>query len=221
MINDRILSFGRRRGRALSQTQQQLMTNLLPKILISENCNNLFQDVKPIHMEIGFGNGQHLACIAKANPHINYIGCEPYLNGVGNLLALIDQYHLGNVKLWCDDARILLDNLSSQSLEKIYILFPDPWPKIRHHKRRIINPEMLELLANKLVTKGQIQIATDHAEYAEWILEQFSNCPRYIEQEKFYSNSEQKPENWVDTRYQLKAEKLGIASNYFKFAKIN
>jgi tRNA (guanine-N7-)-methyltransferase len=218
----KILTFGRRRGRAISDMQQQLFDEVLPDISISpdQQINELLVgDYQEFHMEIGFGDGERLAKVAQNNPQNLYFGCEPYLNGVGCLLRLIKQNDIKNIKIWTDDARDLLEKFPSQSLTKIYILFPDPWPKAKHHKRRIINNEMLKLLSIKLKTSGEVLMATDHTEYAKWILEHFTKSELFNWPATSKADWQDEPEGWVKTRYQQKAESQGIKSNFFRFIK--
>jgi tRNA (guanine-N7-)-methyltransferase len=216
----KILTFGRRRGRSLSDTQEHLFKELLPSIAIKEEDDiKLLSGAEKLHVEIGFGNGEHLAGVAKNNPHILYLGCEPYLNGVGFLLTLIEQNNLSNIRIWSDDARDILIKIPDNKIERIYILFPDPWPKLKHHKRRIINNEMLSLLHRKLISNGEVIMATDHAEYADWIAEHFNDSKLFDWPLESKENLQLAPKGWVKTRYQEKAEDLGIKANFFKFVK--
>jgi tRNA (guanine-N7-)-methyltransferase len=217
--NERILSFGRRKGRALGISQQELMGNLLPKLIINDDNPLKFPpQINKFIMEIGFGNGDHLAVQVQNNPNIGFIGCEPYMNGVAHLLTLLDETN-DNIRLWPEDARILLDQLPDQFLAKVYILFPDPWPKIKHHKRRIISNEMLKLLAKKLNDQGEVMMATDHSEYAQWILKHFMDSEDFIWTANSPKDWQQPPQGWVRTRYQKKAEELSIKPYFLNFKK--
>lgn len=128
----------------------------------------LFKTRAPLIMEIGFGMGEHLAFMSKAEPEKHYIGVEVYQAGVGSLLSQLERQD--NVRVFCEDAgHVLSHNIPNASLHEVWILFPDPWPKRRHHKRRLITPAFMDLLASKLVPKGFVYLATDHADYAQHI----------------------------------------------------
>lgn len=120
-------------------------------------------------LEIGFGGGEHLAFQAKNNSGANFLGCEPFINGVSSLLGKIDEEKLANVKIHHGDARDVLDSLTPGSLDGVFTLFPDPWPKAKHHKRRIVNTDSLERLVELMKDGAHIRIASDHTDYAAWI----------------------------------------------------
>ena len=168
MENQEIRTFGRRHGKKLSARQQTLIDELLP-ILVPENGDIL---------EIGFGAGEHVRNLALAHPNKNIIGAEPFMNGVASLLSAIteqnsnrvlDEYN--NIRIWADDVRDFLRNTKSK-FEQIWVLHPDPWPKARHEKRRLLSAEFLNTLSKYLLPDGEIIIGTDHWEYFDWILEQ-------------------------------------------------
>lgn len=212
-------SFGRVKGRVLRPNQQRLMDELLPHIAIDIEQQALTREAlfgetsSQLWLEIGFGGGEHLATLAKRNSNIGFIGCEPYTNGVASLLNHIEDNALNNVRIFHGDARLLLAALPSQCLDRAYILFPDPWPKARHHKKRIINAHTLDSLHRVVKPSGMLRIATDHADYAESIariLDDHSmfdidhSCERFTE-----------PDDWVKTRYQEKALKQGRPAQFF------
>jgi tRNA (guanine-N7-)-methyltransferase len=226
--NERFLSsFGRRIGKRLGVGQKELLQNILPQISIQLPDNgaltpqNIFT-TKPdrLWMEIGFGGGEFLAEQIKRHPDIGFIGCEPYLNGVANLLKLLQGNSLGNVRIWADDARDLLQKLTPASLDKVFILFPDPWPKTRHHKRRIISDRMLDLLHEKLSADGQLVLATDHKEYAEWMLEHVTRHPGFEWLAKSPNDWKEPPEGWVATKYETKTRAWGSEPVFLKLKKI-
>ncbi len=130
-------------------------------------------------LEIGFGGGEHLAAQAAAHPERRFIGVEPFVNGVGSCLRHIEESGVRNVRLHQGDARDVIARLPAASLDLIYILFPDPWPKTRHHKRRLIQAEFLSELARVLKPGGEVRFATDWANYAAWTLEQFTRDARF------------------------------------------
>jgi tRNA (guanine-N7-)-methyltransferase len=168
MEKQEIRTFGRRHGKKLSARQQTLVDELLPTLKPTTG------DI----LEIGFGAGEHVRFLAKNNPQSIIIGAEPFMNGVASLLSAItdektntvfDEYK--NIRIWADDVRDFLRETDSK-FNQIWILHPDPWPKSRHEKRRLLSVEFLNTLSRYLSTDGEIIIGTDHWEYFDWILEQ-------------------------------------------------
>jgi len=144
------------------------------------NPRALFADpVDAVWLEIGFGAGEHLAAQAAANPRIGLIGCEVFENGVVKLLAELQRRALGNVRLFIDDARLLLAALPEASIARTFILFPDPWPKLRHHKRRIVSAATLDALAHAMSDGAELRLATDDADYLRWMLERATVHPAF------------------------------------------
>lgn len=218
-------SFGRRHGRKLKASHADLVDKLLPQLMIpvSESpleAASLFANpAHPLRMEIGFGGGEHLVGQAVTLPEVNFIGCEPYMNGMAKLLAVIDRENLNNIRLYDDDARVLLARFPDASFARLDVLFPDPWPKARHHKRRIISQDTLELFHNKLLPGGILRLATDHAEYGAWMLEQlmrFGKLRWTAEREADWTNP---PSDWIPTRYQRKAEEEGRPAMFLEWIK--
>ena len=177
--------YGRRFGRALRAGRRRLLNELLPTLQIASadgmiHPATLFQNSpNECCLEIGFGGGEHLAWQAAANPRTGIIGCEPFMNGVVKLLSRIRDGDLQNVRLYRDDARLLVERLSENSLGRAFILFPDPWPKARHHKRRIVSDEVLGHLARALKDDAELRIATDDPGYLEWILWHLRGHPAF------------------------------------------
>ncbi len=168
MEKQEIRTFGRRHGKKLSARQQTLIDEVLPT-LVPKNGDIL---------EIGFGAGEHVRELAHANPDKIIIGAEPFMNGVASLLSAItdaktnrifDEYN--NIRIWADDVRDFLRKTNSK-FEQIWVLHPDPWPKARHEKRRLLSADFLNTLSNYLSKTGEIIIGTDHWEYFDWIMEQ-------------------------------------------------
>ncbi len=193
-------TFGRRHGKKLSNRKQWLMENLLPQI----NPKFDVYSKKPAILEIGFGNGEHLRDLAINNPDNIVVGAEPFANGVAALLSaitnesdntLLNEYK--NIRIYPDDVRILLHNPEFQSVKfsQIWVLHPDPWPKARHEKRRLLNHEFLNLLSAYLTQNGEIIIGTDHWEYYDWIIEQLKQTKLKIKSTTL---------DTIQTRYQLK-----------------
>lgn len=196
-ISDKPKFFGRRKGRVIRKAKSTLLETFLPEIKITDQTkldkNTLFGvPVEEICLEIGFGSGDHLAGQALNNPRRGYIGAEVFQNGVANLLTLITGIKEGtnlpekitllpgrvdNIRVYDDDIRLLFARLPNAFLDRIYLLFPDPWPKKRHASRRFVNPENLKELARILKPGGILRIATDHKIYKAWTLRQMHDCP--------------------------------------------
>jgi len=213
-------SFGRVRSRKLTARKEDLINQLLPKLIINADQeidpSNIFDsNKKKFALEIGFGAGEHLANIAALHNDIGFIGCEPFVNGVASLLAHIDKMQLNNVRIFNNDARLLLDKLPPSCFDHIYILFPDPWPKARHHKKRLITHDMLDKIARIAKKNAVLRIATDHTNYAEWITQHIN------QRSDFHTNiTTKQPDEWVTTRYQTKAKKAGRLPVFFELIRI-
>ncbi len=189
----------------------------MPKLRIADPQDALAFPFTPqeIWLEIGFGNGDSLAAWHKQYPDIGFIGCEPFVNGVSNLCKLIADDDLTNIRIWPEMAQPLIDALSDASIDRIYLLNPDPWPKKRHVKRRFIQQEMLSQLARILKPGGMLVMTTDHAVLAEWMLEQVIQHSAFEGQA-----STTPPEGWLTTRYEGKGQVAGREQVYMKFKKI-
>lgn len=166
-----IRSFVLRQGR-LTKGQHYALENFWPLYGIEQaesklNFSTLFQREAPITLEIGFGNGDSLATMAKASPERNFLGIEVHRPGVGRLLHLIDEYELSNLRIIHDDAiNVLKQRIPKQTIDKVQLFFPDPWHKKKHNKRRIVQPEFVQLIHSLLVTDGIFHLATDWEDYA-------------------------------------------------------
>lgn len=215
-------SFGRNRGRSLRPYQQSLVDELLPKLspayvhgeegdaVIRDWVKTLpFSQYKHLALEIGFGGGEHLLAQAAHNPDTLFVGCEPFINGVAKCLAGIDQQKLTNISLATYDARRIIQALPDGILDSAFILFPDPWPKARHNKRRLVNQETLALLARAHKKDGRLLIATDHEDYKAWILEQLAASPHYTWTAREKADWATPPADWTQTKYQRKTTAEG------------
>lgn len=211
-LTQSLRSFGRRKGRRLRTHAQELMGELLPRIQINE-WPEAFSG-KPAWLEIGFGGGEHLAHIASLHPTIQMIGCEPYVNGISGLLKAIEETHSENIRIYSDDVRLLLGTMPEACLERVYILYPDPWPKSRHHKRRLIQKPLLDLLAKAMKSGAELRIATDWDDYATWILEQLLPHPAFEWTAELAADWSQPWLEWIPTRYEQKARREGRTSSY-------
>ncbi len=207
-----IRSFGRKQGRTPKGLRQQAMEELLPAFSISNDIKpvshiaNLFDTPYSRYaIEIGFGAGEHLYHQAASNPDCGFIGCEPFLNGIGSLMAQIQENPMNNIRIWQEDARLLLKELPAKSIEKVFILFPDPWPKLRHHKRRLVKHDLLDQLAYIMKSGALLRMATDHHDYAAWMLAHLSSRTDFKWNAKNKHDWQQAPTDWISTRYQQKA----------------
>ena len=224
----RSLVFSRRRGHKLRPRRQALMRDLLPEIEIDlEQSADVIDPrsffsagIKEIWLEIGFGAGEHLAWQAARRPDVGFIGCEPFMNGVAALLSRIAEDNLVNVRIFPDDARLLLARLGAGGVSRLAILFPDPWPKKRHHKRRIVSPEIVTRCADILADGGEFRFATDHAELARWTLLHMQRERRFNWLAERAADWRERPEDWPETRYEEKAREAGRASIFLRYLRL-
>lgn len=213
-----IRSFGRINGRSCGKKVSYALDELLPKYLFDPEeidinaCN---------YLEIGFGYGESFAKRALTDKNVNYIGCETYSKGVANLIDSIEKDSIKNIEIFNGDARILLENIPDHSIDKIFILYPDPWPKKRHNKRRIINEKFLELIHKKLKKYGILFFTTDVTDYADWVIEKVRNSNLFIADFSSLSEVKTEPQWWVKTKYQEKAIKELRDSYFIEFIAIN
>jgi tRNA (guanine-N7-)-methyltransferase len=203
-------SFGRVRSRTLKPRQAALMETLLPQIAVPDPAAGpvdpraLMPGAAEVWLEIGFGGGEHLAEQAARRPDVLLIGCEPFLNGVGSALRHVEERALKNVRLHAGDARAVVSALPDASVDRVFILFPDPWPKARHHKRRLIQPDTLSDLARVLKPGGRLRFVTDWKDYAAWTLERSLREPRLRWLAERAPDWREPPADHVPTRYQDK-----------------
>ena len=177
--------------------------------------------VKEVWMEIGFGAGEHLAHHARANPGIGFLGIEPFINGVANLLNTIEQEDLNNVRLFDDDVRLLLSNLVQNCLGKVFLLFPDPWPKKRHLKRRLISNTLLDQLSLKMLPRSQLRFASDDMCYVRHVLELVNNRKDFLWEPRYAEDWKSRPSDAIKTRYEAKAQRAGKPTIYLNFIKVS
>ncbi|MGE8941726.1 tRNA (guanine(46)-N(7))-methyltransferase TrmB [Leptospira interrogans] len=220
-------SFGRRHGRKFSASQERLLAEDLPRVAIDLNtaapgqASGLFgAPVREVWLEIGFGGGEHLIWQAESHPDVGLIGCEPYLDGVVKVLAAVQSRKLDRIRLHADDARPLLRWLPESSISRAFVLFPDPWPKARHHKRRLISPAMVDALARVIQPGGQFRIATDIGDYARTALLAMVGSPDFQWLANSPADWRVRPADWPQTRYEQKAAAAGRRCYYFRFERI-
>ena len=215
--------YGRRKGKPLKAGRLGLLDSLLPRLQLSTDQSIDLEQLFPgksVRLEIGFGSGEHLARMAEANPGVGFIGSEVFLNGVGSMLRYVEEMGLSNVRIFDNDVRHLLPMLRSNSLERISLLFPDPWPKSRHAKRRFVSPKMLDEMARLLIDGGQFRVASDHPVYVEWTL---LHAPVH----KDFQWCATAPEDWrlrpadsTPTRYEEKALAAGRKPVFLTFPRV-
>jgi tRNA (guanine-N7-)-methyltransferase len=175
--------------------------------------------LEAVWLEIGFGGGEHLVTLAQRHPTTGFIGVEPFMGGVAKLVARCVAEELTNIRLFIDDARLLLRALPDASIERCFALFPDPWPKPRHRKRRIINPVTAIELARVLRPGGELRVATDDRDYARAMLEALLARPELEWLARRASDWRQRPEDWPATRYEAKGLAAGRAPVFLRFAR--
>ena len=219
--------FGRRSGHKLHKGRQRLVDEMLPSLRVelpesgTLETSALFSPPKqPLWLEIGFGGGEHLAWQAAHHPDVGMIGCEPYLNGVASLLGHLQENGAKNVRIFDDDARDLLDVLPDQSIDRLFVLFADPWPKKRHNKRRIVNSETIEAYARILKEGAELRFASDHMGYVAWTLDLLTNDPRFFWTAQKAEDWRVRPSDWPQTRYERKSL-AGDKSAYLTFLRTN
>jgi tRNA (guanine-N7-)-methyltransferase len=213
----RISSFGRRLGRALSPRKKQLLDELLPTLKASSNLAEQYNTLK---LEVGSGAGEFIAARAKLEPSVGFISCEPFINGVVSLLGKIAKENITNIHLYPDDARDFLISLPDASLDTVYILFPDPWPKPRHHKRRLVNQETLSSIARVLKPSGLLHMTTDHVDYGSWMLQHALHHLAFDWQAKCKTDWREPPAGWIPTRYETKTRAEGREPMHLLFSRI-
>lgn len=233
----RRILYGRRRGRRLRPKRQALVAELLPRLMLSlpADSDATFDpvasfadpvpgfadlpDPKEVRIEIGFGAGEHLAAQAQSHPEIGFIGCEPYINGVAALLGEIEKRRLGNIRIFMDDARLLVAAVAGNSIGRVDVLFSDPWPKKRHRKRRFIAPETLDQLARIVNDGAELRIASDDSGLVRWTLEKVLDHPDFIWLASRAKDWRNRPADSTATRYEIKARNAGRTCVFLRFAR--
>ena len=217
---------GRRRGKKLRAGQQSLLDTLLPRLAVAlpaepivtpdnevaESAAKIdlaqaFGGTLPadgVWLEVGFGAGEHLVWQAEHHPAVGLIGCEPYINGVAKCLAHIERTGVSNVRLFTDDARFVMQALPPQSLSRAFVLFPDPWPKTRHHKRRFVQRSNLDVLARLMKPGAELRLATDDPSYLPWMVEHACRHAAFEWLAESPADWRGRPADWPGTRYEQK-----------------
>lgn len=217
--------YGRRQDKPLKPRQARLMGNLLPEVAVPDlnggaiDLNTLFPQAEEIWLEVGFGGGEHLAWQAARNPSAGLIGAEPFVNGVAKLLVHIEEQRLQNVRVHFGDARPLMEALPDGSLSRLFVLHPDPWPKKRHFKRRMISPWFFAEAERLLRPGGMLRVASDIPDYVRWTLMHAQQAPSFEWTAEGPSDWKERPADWPETRYETKARKEGRRPAYLSFVR--
>ena len=216
--------YGRRVGRALTDDLERLIATRLPPLRLNldgpppEPLNSMFAaPVEDVWLEIGFGGGEHLFWQAEHHPAIGFIGCEPFMSGVAKLVRSVDEAGLGTVRLHDDDANHVLDWLPEASIGRVFVLFPDPWPKKRHRKRRFLHEHGLSKLARVLRIGGELRFATDIADYAAMVATSVAGRADFAARPGLFA---ERPVDWPLTRYAEKAMAAGRECQFFRFERV-
>lgn len=217
---------GRRLGRRLSPSRRAALEALLPALSVPEgqgplDPRALFGDDRPLTLEIGFGSGEHLLDLMRARPDHGFIGAEPYVNGMSAFLKALadDPAHPRNARVHMGDALALVGRLPDARLEAIYILNPDPWPKARHHKRRMVRAETAPEFARVLRPGGRLVMTTDVDDLAGWMVARAARCLDLRWTARSKADWEQPPPGWAPTRYEAKGTAAGRRQTYLIFER--
>jgi tRNA (guanine-N7-)-methyltransferase len=224
---DRLRSYGRRKTRPLSERKDRLLNELLPSLRLplqapapSPLASLFAQPVDQVWLEIGFGSGEHLVWQAEHHPHAGFIGCEPFINGVASLLGKIETSGLNTIRIHDGDARDVLARLPPLSISRIFVLFPDPWPKKRHQKRRLVSPAAVADFAKVLRPGGELRFASDNADYAGEALITILASKAFAWTAERPKDWLVRPLDWPETRYERKALSKGQKPAYLGFIRL-
>jgi tRNA (guanine-N7-)-methyltransferase len=215
--------YGRRQGHKLRQGQADLVETLLPEISVPADgpldAARLFGGDRPLALEIGFGKGEHMGQQAAWAPGTGFIGCEPFLDGMVGALMQVRERELDNVRLHLGDALDVIERLPDASLDRAWLLHPDPWPKARHAKRRFMNPGPIGLLAKKLKPGAEFRFGTDHPVYCRWAMMVMGRLPEFRWVASMPRDFLVRPDDWPETRYEAKARAKGHEVWYFRYTR--
>jgi tRNA (guanine-N7-)-methyltransferase len=224
--------YGRRHGKTLRKGQKRHLETTLERIAprgVSWDDNPerepidltaLFGDDRPVWLEIGFGGGEHMLAQAEANRDVGIIGCEPFINGVAMFLSHMTEARIDNVRVHAGDARDMMDVLPEASISKAFLLYPDPWPKARHHRRRFVNPEFLDPLARVLKPGAEFRVATDIGDYVRHTLAAMQAHPAFEWTAERPADWRAPWPDWPSTRYEAKALREGRTPTYLTFRRV-
>jgi tRNA (guanine-N7-)-methyltransferase len=219
--------YGRRTGRALRPAQVSLLAEHLPRLRIdlapsrTLHPSSLFpEDKRDVWLEIGFGAGEHLVSQARAHPTVGFIGAEPFRNGVAKLVSALVAESIANVRIVDDDARPLIRVLAPATLGRVFLLFPDPWPKARHSRRRFIDAGNLDAIHRILRPGGELRVASDMPDYVRWTLVAVRRHGGFAWRAREPADWRVRPSDASPTRYELKALKSGRVPTYLSFVRL-
>lgn len=219
------LLYGRSKGHKLRSNHQRLMAELLPRVAVPNPENGpidlaaLFPEAQAFELEIGFGGGEHLAWQAAQKPKTGFIGAEPFLNGVAKLLQHIESGGISNIRVHHGDARPLIETLPTSRFSRIFVLHPDPWPKKRHYKRRMISPWFFGEAARLLTPGGRLRVASDIEDYVRWTLMHAQQAQGFEWTATRAADWKERPADWCETRYEAKAKREGRPPAYLEFRR--
>jgi tRNA (guanine-N7-)-methyltransferase len=215
--------YGRRKGKGLRAGQEGRLATLLPRLRVPAvgpvDPAVLFPGAESTALEIGFGGGEHLSALSRSNPRQGFVGCEPFVNGLAKMLATIEAERLGNVRLWDGDAAVLLPRLRAACLDRVFLLYPDPWPKRRQRKRRLVSDAFLSTLARVVKPGGAFRFATDIDDYAGWTLARVLRSPDWRWTAVRPDGWRRPWPGWPGTRYESKALREGRTPIYLTFER--
>jgi tRNA (guanine-N7-)-methyltransferase len=217
--------YGRRLGRRLRPAKRAALERGLAELALPLPPEGALLDlrevfgVRPVWLEIGFGAGEHLLAQARANPEVAIIGCEPFLNGLASMLEAVEREGLGAIRVFADDARQLLRALPPASLARVFLLFPDPWPKARHAKRRFVQTAILDRLASLMCDGAELRIASDDPGYQLWALRHLLAHPDFAWTAARAADWLERPADWPATRYEAKALAAGRQPIFLRFRR--
>ena len=217
-------SYGRRKAKALSERKKRLMEELLPRLGIDlgepYDRSTLFpQGIDAVWLEIGFGSGEHLLAQAERHPEVGFIGCEPFINGMASLLGSVESRGLTNIRVHDGDARDVLAWLPDNVIGRVFILFPDPWPKLRHRKRRLLSKDTALAFARVLQLGGELRFASDDGDYAAEALLVLQRTGQFTWLAETAADWRSRPQDWPETRYERKALSGGRKPAYLRFRR--
>jgi tRNA (guanine-N7-)-methyltransferase len=218
---------GRRKGRPLRPAQQRALDELGPRLDIAPPADGTAIDPaalfprrpRAVWLEIGFGAGEHLVAQAGANPDVGLIGAEVFQDGIAKMLRRLEDAGLSNVRIYTGDARDLVAALPDASLERVFVLFPDPWPKTKHHKRRLIQYGYLDALARVLADGGELRLATDDPSYQRWMAIELYRHPGFAWTARRPADWRARPDDWPPTRYERKARDAGRTPVFLRYRR--
>ncbi|MBV9289357.1 MAG: tRNA (guanosine(46)-N7)-methyltransferase TrmB [Hyphomicrobiales bacterium] len=216
--------YGRSRGKPMRAGRERLLAEALPRMEIAPEALTRGRpfgfEPREIWLEIGFGSGEHLIEQAKAHPDVGFIGCEPFLNGIAAALAGVERDRLANVRLRRGDAESLLEAAPAAFFARVFLLYPDPWPKRRHHKRRLVSGTMVRTLARTMRPGGEFRFATDVDDYSGWTLRRFLASDDFRWRAARADDWRTPWPDWRPTRYETKARKEQRGPVYLTFIRV-